>query len=127
MYIILKEDSFTMAYQPKSYRKFLATSVSAALVATVAAPAIPSADAATNFTDQSDIPSWAEAGIAYLVEKGAIKGYPDGSFQPDNAITRAEAAQILSISLGLDVDENAVADFPDTQNHWGTAYIAALV
>src|SRR5699024_1866863 len=110
MYIILKEDSFTMAYQPKSYRKFLATSVTAALVATVAAPGIPTASAASDFSDASDIPSWADDSVAYLVEKGAIQGYPDGSYRADNPITRAEAAQIIAITRDLDVDEDAVAD-----------------
>ncbi|MGI6491037.1 MAG: S-layer homology domain-containing protein [Pelotomaculum sp.] len=33
---------------------------------------------------------WAETQIGYWLEKGVIKGYPDGSFAPDKYITRAE-------------------------------------
>ncbi len=38
---------------------------------------------------------WAEAIIAKWVDAEKIKGYPDGSFQPDRHVTRAEFAQIL--------------------------------
>ncbi|MCM3760153.1 S-layer homology domain-containing protein [Alkalihalobacillus oceani] len=116
-----------MAYQPKSYRKFLATSVTAAMVATVAAPVIPSvsADTPTSFPDVATN-HWASDSIAYLVEKGAIEGRPDGTFDPNASITRAEAAKILAITLGLDVDSSASTNFSDAANHWGSAYIAAI-
>ena len=38
---------------------------------------------------------WAEASIEWAKEKGLIKGYPDGSFKPNNPLTRAEACAIL--------------------------------
>lgn len=38
---------------------------------------------------------WAEESIRFCVEHGLMKGYPDGSFQPDKAVTRAEVATIL--------------------------------
>lgn len=78
----------------------------------------------TSFVDT--IPTWAKNAVDYLVEKGAIQGYPDGTFQPSNAITRAEAAAILAESLGLEIDENAKASFGDTQNHWASATLKAL-
>lgn len=45
------------------------------------------------FNDQ--IPSWAADSVALAVAKGLIKGYPDGSFRADQAITREEAAVLL--------------------------------
>ncbi|MCM3716524.1 S-layer homology domain-containing protein [Alkalihalobacillus oceani] len=114
-----------MAYQPKSYRKFLATSVTAAMVATVAAPVIPSVSADTSFSDVASN-HWAADAINYLVEKGAIEGYPNGTFQPNASITRAEAAKILAITLGLNVDESANTNFSDASSHWASSYIAAL-
>jgi hypothetical protein len=33
---------------------------------------------------------WAESNIKKLVSLGAISGYPDGTFRPNNNITRAE-------------------------------------
>ena len=44
-----------------------------------------------------------------------MKGYPDGSFKPDQPITRAEFAVILSHVLK---DETAPSPFKDTAGHW---------
>ena len=38
---------------------------------------------------------WAEESIRWCMERGLLKGYPDGSLQPDNPVTRAELAVIL--------------------------------
>lgn len=38
---------------------------------------------------------WAEDSIRWCVEHGLMKGYPDGSFQPDKGVTRAELAAVL--------------------------------
>ncbi len=39
---------------------------------------------------------WAEKAIRQCMEWGLLKGYPDGSFQPDKPVTRAELAVVLS-------------------------------
>lgn len=38
---------------------------------------------------------WAEDSIRWCMEHGLMKGYPDGSFQPDKPVTRGELAVIL--------------------------------
>ena len=38
---------------------------------------------------------WAEDAIRWCMERGLMKGYPDGSFQLDKPVTRAELAVIL--------------------------------
>ena len=38
---------------------------------------------------------WAEKEIRRCMERSMLKGYPDGSFQPDKPVTRAELAVIL--------------------------------
>lgn len=38
---------------------------------------------------------WAEQHIRWAMEEGLIHGYPDGSFRPDQPVTRAELATIL--------------------------------
>ncbi len=50
-----------------------------------------------NFTDLED--HWAESYIATAVAKGWITGYEDGTFRPDQPITRAEAATIINRML----------------------------
>lgn len=69
---------------------------------------------------------WAYAYINYAVHEKWITGYEDGSFRPDNNITRAEAVRVVNnvIDRSADeeyVDENAVDMdiFPDvTTAHW---------
>ncbi|MCE5280755.1 MAG: S-layer homology domain-containing protein [Deltaproteobacteria bacterium] len=39
---------------------------------------------------------WAAADIMKLVDEGAIAGYPDGTFRPDNPVTRAEFLKIIT-------------------------------
>lgn len=59
---------------------------------------------------------WAEANINKLVDSGAIGGYPDGTFLPDNTITRAEFVSIIVKAFKLVPKDNKV--FNDTTNHW---------
>ncbi|MGR6836824.1 S-layer homology domain-containing protein [Syntrophomonas erecta] len=65
---------------------------------------------------------WAEANIKSLVSNGAIAGYPDQTFKPDNTITRAEFATVLVKAFNLEAKAGKV--FNDTVNHWGKDYIA---
>jgi hypothetical protein len=54
-----------------------------------------STDAAP-FKDASNAPSWAQAGIEKAYQYGILRGYPDGEFKPDRAVTREELAVVLS-------------------------------
>ena len=58
---------------------------------------------ATAATAFSDVPSsyWGYDAITSLSSKGIASGYPDGTFRPDNHITRAEFATMLVKALGL--------------------------
>lgn len=65
---------------------------------------------------------WAQADIQKLFEAGAISGYPDKSFKPNNNITRAEFAVTLVKALNLAPQSGKV--FNDTANHWAKDFIA---
>jgi hypothetical protein len=54
-----------------------------------------------NFTDSDSIGSWAQSQVATLVSKNVLSGYEDGSFRPDDAITRAEVAKVVSRLLEM--------------------------
>ena len=41
--------------------------------------------------------NWAEGYIISAARHGIINGYEDGSFRPENTITRAEAAKIVNV------------------------------
>lgn len=47
------------------------------------------------FTDTAQIGAWARPAVAALVAQGFFAGYPDSSFRPQQAVTRAEAAALL--------------------------------
>lgn len=49
---------------------------------------------AANFTDMAN--HWSNPFVNIMADHELISGYPDGSFKPDNNITRAEAASMLS-------------------------------
>ncbi len=116
-----------MTYQPKSYRKFLATSVAAAMVATVAGPiASVGAESTVQFNDINGVQGWAGDAIAYLIGKGAIEGVGPGKFDPNGELTRGQVAKILAISLDLEIDDAAKASFSDAADHWASKYIAAI-
>ena len=75
----------------------------------------------------TDVPAthWAQGYIASAYENNLISGYPDGSFKPENAITRAEVVKIVNSLLERAADKayvDAAADlvkFNDlTSSHW---------
>lgn len=67
-----------------------------------------------------------EAAINQSFGNKRIAGYPDGSFKPDNAITRAETTRILNSLFDRKVDSNGLAKVMDDlrlykdldKNHW---------
>ena len=95
-----------MAYQPKSYRKFVATAATATLVATAFAPFA----SAHSFKDVEE--KYNEA-VDFLVSKG-VTGYTDGTFKTQKTITRLEAAEMLGKALGLaEVTDAPASGFTD--------------
>ena len=84
---------------------------------------------AASFTDQADI-SQTEA-VDMLTALGVIEGYQDGSFRPDETVTRAEMAKMIYVirNGGSDVVtqyEGYKTPFTDVENvnHWAKGYIA---
>lgn len=65
---------------------------------------------------------WAENNIRELVAKNIIDGYPDGTFKPENIITRAEFVSILVKAFELEPQSGK--PFADTSGHWGKDIIA---
>ena len=44
---------------------------------------------------------WAKEDIVYLMEKGVMEGYNDGTFKPDKDITRAEFLKMVNNVFGF--------------------------
>lgn len=101
------------------------TSIVLALL-TAAGTAAPMFAPAPSFaqTAFSDVNNnyWAKDFIAELLDRGIIKGFPDGSFRPDAPVTRAEfAAMIRSLKKAKTRDAVGFVDVP--ANFWARGAI----
>lgn len=67
----------------------------------------PSKPATNIFADTAG--HWAESRIQEAVARGIVSGYPDGSFRPNGAVTRAEFAVMLTKGLKLSGSEAAAS------------------
>ncbi len=74
----------------------------------------------STFTDTNG--HWAENDIVTLADLGVVSGYDDGSFKPENTVTRAQFAKMLVNVLGYDLSEKKV-QFSDSDGHWAEQYI----
>ena len=78
------------------------------------------------FTDSADIKVKSEV-VDTLVELGVIQGYDDGSFRPNETVTRAQMAKMIYVLRTGNSDASAYNDdyttFTDISTHWGRGYI----
>lgn len=65
---------------------------------------------------------WGKSYIEKLVLAGAVNGYTDGTFRPDETITRAEFVKLLVKSFNLTPQKGKI--FSDTAEHWAKDSIA---
>ena len=77
------------------------------------------------FTDTVEVP-WAWDAIDYLVGKGVIDGVGNNKFDPLRGLTRGEAAKIIALTRGLNINMNEKTNFVDANNHWASPYINAI-
>ena len=61
---------------------------------------------------------WYADTVGYAVEKGIVSGYPDGTFRPNQPITRAEFASIASRFAQL-TDDQDISFIDLDASHWG--------
>lgn len=84
------------------------------------------------FSDVSQA-SWAQPYIASAVANGWVNGYEDGTFRPNNALSRAEAVVIINRVLGRQADTAVLEKespriFADlTPDHWAYANVIEAV
>lgn len=104
----------------KKLKRIAALTLAAACAATVFAGAV--------FTDQNAIKVDSKV-LDTLTEKNVIKGFEDGSFQPDKAVTRAQMAKMMFVlrtnggTSAATYAEKMSTNFNDVNNHWASGYI----
>ena len=78
------------------------------------------------FTDQADIKVDSDV-VDTLVSLGVINGYTDGSFKPNDTVTRAEMAKMIYVLRTGNSDASAYNDdystFADIKGHWARGYV----
>lgn len=88
--------------------------------------ASPAPAAVTAF---SDVPAnyWANPYIAELTQRGVLQGFPDGTFQPNKPITRAEFAGIVSKAFDKSAAKQALPFSDLSSNYWAKGAIDEAV
>lgn len=75
----------------------------------------------------SDVPGdhWAAGPVAYAAQAGWTKGYEDGTFRPDQPVTRAEAVRMINGALGRQPDQEHIQPLEEknpfadvSADHW---------
>ena len=76
----------------------------------------------------SDIPAdaWYQKEVATLTAMDLFKGYPDGTFRPDQPITRAEVAALLARISEREISSEGKTEFTDIKDHWAEAKIMTI-
>lgn len=97
-----------MAYQPKSYRKFIATAATATMVAGAVAPlaSFAASDATGIYKDA----------VNYLIDKGIASGIDKDTFGVQLKIKRGDAAIMVANALGVYGKDAKDAGFKDLNN-----------
>lgn len=74
----------------------------------------------------TDVGGWYQEYVYYLVNRGIINGRTPTTFAPDENITRAEFAKILSVAAGAEIStSNVQSPFSDVpSDKWYAPYVA---
>lgn len=64
---------------------------------------------------------WARPALLALARLGVVSGYPDGSFRPDQPLTRAALVRLAVAARGLAPRPGPAGALPGTAGHWLTA------
>ena len=102
----------------RAFLKFSGFAMTAAFLCAAILPA-----SAASFHDTEN--HWAKSAILELADRGAIKGYEDGSFRPDASISRAETATVIQNIYQFQV--NTTGEFSDVpEGEWFADAVYAL-
>lgn len=68
---------------------------------------------------------WAWEPILFVVEKNIMNGFEDGTFRPNDTVTREQCAKIITMAFDL-YNETLVPDFDDVdKDNWSASYVAS--
>lgn len=83
----------------------------------------PVVDVTASFSDMAG--HWSKPYVDEMYKRGVVNGFSDGSFKPNNNVTRAEFAKMIAQILGLNVYGGST--FTDVApDSWYNGYVAAV-
>ncbi|WP_256759468.1 S-layer homology domain-containing protein [Cohnella sp. WQ 127256] len=82
---------------------------------------------AVSFSDRDNIPEWARQAIQTAVAESILAGYPDGTLQPMQTVTRTEMAAMISRAMKWKARSTTSPSFSDDASipAWAKAYVEA--
>lgn len=87
---------------------------------------VPATAGTVTFTDLGG--HWAAAAVQQAVAAGYLKGYPDGTFKPDQGVTRAEFVAILNQAFKVSGSGSGQLPYRDvSKNGWYYSAISSAV
>ena len=114
---------YITGYEDNTFRPEAKITRAEATTAIVRAIGLDSQNSAAAFDDVES--HWANGYINAAASLAIVKGYEDGSFRPDENITRAEFAKMIAKRLGS-TEQNGNTEYTDIAGHWAESYVAVL-
>lgn len=67
---------------------------------------------------------WAYNSVMQMVNRGILEGHEDGTFRPDDSVTREQFAKVLVVSLGIPLENPDKPTFKDvSKGDWSYTYV----
>ena len=103
-------------------------SITRAEIAAIFARIMELEDTVQGVAFYKDVPNdlWAAEYIEAVTRKGLFGGYADGSFKPNQAISRAELSTVIYRYLNLQQGPVIASHFSDTEGNWAEGAIEAV-
>ena len=118
-------------------KKLISVILTSAMTVSIFAASVSAVEYGEEYTNKptktysqkfNDVPTshWAFSYVGEMTERGVVSGYPNGNFYPDNNVTRAEFARIMTSASGLPISTPQTRDFSDVApDAWYAPYIHA--
>ncbi|MGP4070356.1 S-layer homology domain-containing protein [Halobacillus sp. B29] len=116
----LVEDNLLVGYDDGTFKPNV--NITRAEAATVISRELELEKVVSDFPDVAE-DHWASGYIGAATKAKILSGYNDGTFQPNENLSRAEMAIIVSRAYQL---QGQTSIFTDTKEHWADSYIQTL-
>lgn len=125
-FAVLIQDKIVSGYPDNTLRPNLQiTRAEAAVMVVKAAKFEISKSQVLNLSDKQLVQVWAKPFIITAIDGGVIKGYEDGSFRPNNKITRCEMIVMVLKAFGIEQSFESAMTFSDSNTipEWSKRFV----